>query len=281
MWYTAVVNNKGPAMAPNPVSTEKNARRLVSILALFSTGASCEELHSKFGKITSLGNATFYYALKYAKEHSWVIGGGGAGREYTLNPSGCWRPPGAPPPVERPVEHVEHLLSLEMQRTEKLEAANRRLVGSRRTIANGQAAGTAIEALVTIMQDIKVSMRRRVQAAEGLLQYKTPEDIANQAKLFLASVFMDPDQDIDHRLAATSALRRSEDPRVMTEIIRPFTRSENEPESEEVKRERAAEMQRRHEHLRKMDLVIKAEVEASRQLSDYRYLAPTSSDENS
>jgi hypothetical protein len=249
-------------MAPNPIVAEKNARRLVNILALFSTGASCEELH--FGKITSLGNATFYYALKYAKERQWIIGGGGVGREYVLNPNGCWRPPGAPPPVERPVEHVEHLLSLEMQRTEKLEAANRRLVGSRRTIANGQAAGTAIEALVTIMQDIKVSMRRRIQAAEGLLQYKTPEDIANQAKLFLASIFMDPDQDIDHRLAATTALRKSEDPRVMTEIIRPPARPDNEIDPEEARRQREEVMARRRAHLARQSALDAAELERER-----------------
>jgi hypothetical protein len=269
-------------MAPNPIVTEKNARRLVNVLALFSTGASCEELHSKFGKITSLGNATFYYALKHAKERQWIIGGGGVGREYVLNPNGCWRPPGTPPPVERPVEQVEHLLSLEMQRTEKLQAANKRLSGSRKAIANGMGSSTAVEALLTIVQDPAVSTRRKIQACEGLLQFKTPEDIASQAKLFLASVFMDPEQNIDHRLAATTALLKSEDPRIMTEIIRPSARSDDEPESEEVRRERAEVMRRRHEHLAKMDLVIRAEVEAAAsELSEKGYLTPTPSDGNS
>jgi hypothetical protein len=152
---------------------------------------------------------------------------------------------------------------------ELLEATNRRLTGARRTIANGQAAGTAIEALVTIMQDIEVSMRRRIQAAEGLLQYKTPEDIANQAKLFLSSIFMDPDQEIDHRLAATTAMRKSEDPRVMTEINRPPTRPDNDVDPEEQRKQLAVEMEKRRAHIEKMDAIIRAEVKAfTDQMSD-------------
>ena len=71
------------------------------------------------------------------------------------------------------------------------------------------------------MLDPAVSIRGRLQAAENLLAYKTPQDVAESAKLFLASIFTDPEQNIDHRLAATTALRRSEDVRIMPPIERP------------------------------------------------------------
>jgi hypothetical protein len=59
-----------------------------------------------------------------------------------------------------------------------------------------------------------------------LLAYKTPQDVAESAKLFLASIFTDPEQNIDHRLAATTALRRSEDVRIMPAIERPPARTD-------------------------------------------------------
>jgi hypothetical protein len=113
------------------------------------------------------------------------------------------------------------------ERIEKLEAANRRLTGSRKAIAAGAAAGTAIGALLAIMSDPTVSTRRRLQAAEGLLAYKTPQDVAESAKLFLASIFTDPEQNIDHRLAATTALRRSEDVRIVPPIEHPPVRTDD------------------------------------------------------
>jgi hypothetical protein len=80
-----------------------------------------------------------------------------------------------------------------------------------------------------------------------LLEYKTPQDVAESAKLFLASVFTDPEQNIDHRLAATTALRRSEDVRIVPPIERPPARTDDSAEVEEpveslqdlVKRQRA------------------------------------------
>ena len=127
-----------------------------------------------------------------------------------LNSNGCWRD------------------------LEKLEAANRRLTGSRKAIAAGEAAGTAIGTLVAIMSDPTVSTRGRLQAAENLLAYKTPPDVAESAKLFLASVFTDPEQNIDHRLAATTALRRSEDVRIVPPIERPPARTDNVDSAEAV-----------------------------------------------
>jgi hypothetical protein len=107
------------------------------------------------------------------------------------------------------------------ERIEKLEAANRRLTSSRKAIAAGEAAGTAIGALAVIMSDRNVPMSKRLQAAENLLAYKTPQDVAESAKQFLASVFLNPEENIDHRLAATTALRRFEDPKIALPTERP------------------------------------------------------------
>ena len=112
------------------------------------------------------------------------------------------------------------------ERIEKLEAAQRRMIDSRKAIAAGEAAGAVIGTLVAIMSDPAVPIRGRLQAAENLLAYKTPQDVAESAKLFLASIFTDPEQNIDHRLAATTALRRSEDVRIMPPIERPPARTE-------------------------------------------------------
>src|SRR5262249_59747479 len=109
-----------------------------------------------------------------------------------------------------------------------------------------EAAGTAIGALVAIMSDPAVPIRKRLDAAEGLLAYKTPQDVAESAKLFLASVFTDPDQNIDHRLAATTALRRSEDVRIMPPIERPV-RTNDPPEAEEPPEDLATLVARQRE----------------------------------
>ena len=202
---------------------EKNARRLVGVLAeFFPAGSNCEDLRLKFEKIANRKHATFYSCLRFAKTNRWIVADGGI---YTLNPDGCWRPPPIGEGLER--HQFEHVLTLRTERIEKLEAANRRLTNSRKAIAAGEAAGTAIGTLVAIMSDPTVPIRGRLQAAENLLAYKTPQDVAESAKLFLASIFTDPEQNIDHRLAATTALRRSEDVRIMPPIERPPARTDN------------------------------------------------------
>jgi hypothetical protein len=118
------------------------------------------------------------------------------------------------------------------ERIEQLEKRNRQLNASRKAIAAGQAAGTVIGSLVEIMLDSAHSIRARLQAAENLLAYKTPPDVAESAKLFLASIFTDPEQNIDHRLAATTALRRSEDVRIMPPIEGPPARTDTADSAE-------------------------------------------------
>src|SRR5262249_12779355 len=89
------------------------------------------------------------------------------------------------------------------------------------------------------------------QAAEGLLAYKSPQDVADSAKLFLASVFTDPDQNIDHQLAATTALRKSEDVRIMPPIERspPRTDVVDPAEREESLADLVARRRARHERM--------------------------------
>jgi hypothetical protein len=120
------------------------------------------------------------------------------------------------------------------ERIEQLEKRNRQLHASRKAIAAGQVAGTVIGSLVEIMLDPAHSTRARLQAADNLLQYKTPPDVAESAKLFLASIFTDPEQNIDHRLAPTAALRRSEDVRIMPPIERPVRTDDNVESAEPV-----------------------------------------------
>ena len=210
---------------------EKNAKRLVGVLAeFFPAGSDCEDLRLKFEKIANRKHATFYSSLRFTKDNRWIVADG---KTYILNPDGCWRTPpiregiGAPPVWKR--HQFEHVLASRTERIEKLEAANRRLTGSRKAIVAGETAGPAISALVEFMSDPTISIPKRLQAAEGLLAYKTPEDVAESAKLFLASIFTDPEQNIDHRLAATTALRRSEDVRIMPPIERPPPRIDVDP----------------------------------------------------
>ena len=206
---------------------EKNARRLVGVLAeFFPAGSNCEDLRLKFQQIANRKHSTFYACLHFARAKQWIVADDEAKnyKTYTLNPDGCWRPPpvgaeiGVPPVWPHEFEHV---LEIRAERIEQLEKRNRQLHASRKAIAAGEAAGPAIGALVEIMSDSNVSIRGRLQAAENLLAFKSPPDVAEAAKLFLASIFTDPEQNIDHRLAATTALRRSEDVRIMPPIERP------------------------------------------------------------
>ena len=148
------------------------------------------------------------------------------------------------------------------ERIEKLEAVNRRLTSSKKAIAAGEAAGPAISALVMIMSDRTLSTRARLQAAENLLAYKTPPDVAESAKVFLASIFTDPQQNVDYLLQATTALRRSEDVRIMPPIERPapVTRDDAEPpiplmELVKQRRERA-ELMRAERELREAGAAV-------------------------
>ena len=62
----AVYGVKSFTMTP----IEKNARRLVGVLAeFFPAGSDCEDLRLKFEKIANRKHATFYCALRFAKDN--------------------------------------------------------------------------------------------------------------------------------------------------------------------------------------------------------------------
>jgi hypothetical protein len=155
---------------------------------------------------------------------------------------------------------LEHVAVLQTEQMGKLEAANKRLTGSKKAIAAGEAAGGAIGTLVAIMQDTTLTTRRRIQAAEQLLMYKSPEHVAALAKLYLSAVFTDPDESVDLRLMATTALRKSEDPRIMPAIERPPVRPDPELDPEKERRDLAERMRLRREHIDRMSAQMEADL---------------------
>jgi hypothetical protein len=97
---------------------EKNARRLVGVLAeFFPAGSDCEDLRLKFQKIANRKHATFYSCLRFAKANHWIVTDG---KTYTLNPDGCWRPPPIGEGLER--HQFEHVLTMRAAQIEPLQA---------------------------------------------------------------------------------------------------------------------------------------------------------------
>jgi hypothetical protein len=246
---------------------EKNARRLVNVIAKhFPDGGTSEELRRRFEIETTLkAPETFYAALRYCKARSWLTGGNGRNLPYFLSGDASWRPPEPPSIGEslRAMERnqLEHVAGLEIERADKLEIVNRRLRGSKKAIANGQALGGAIGALMAIMLSTTINTRRRIQAAEQLLMYKSPEDIAAQAKLFLSSIFTSDDENIDNRLMATTALRKSEDVRIMPAIERPPPRGNDDGLTPEQRRQQLAEeMAARRKYIEAKSRELEAEM---------------------
>jgi hypothetical protein len=87
---------------------------------------------------------------------------------------------------------------------------------------------SAIDALIKIMRDEKVPIRRRIEAASGLLDYEAPLEAVELAKEFLKSVFEDPAQHVDDKLDASKLMRKAE----AAKISRPMARATNEGDCE-------------------------------------------------
>ena len=79
-----------------------------------------------------------------------------------------------------------------------------------------------IEALRQIMHDDSETMstRRRVEAAEHLLDYECPEEVVVECKEFLTSIFEDDEQHVDIRLDALKLARKFEAAKVTPRTIR-------------------------------------------------------------
>ena len=80
----------------------------------------------------------------------------------------------------------------------------------------------AINALLEIMHDDSdtMSARRRVEAAEHLLDYECPEEVRIECKEFLTSIFEDSEQHVDIRLDALKLMRKFEAAKITPRTIR-------------------------------------------------------------
>jgi AAA domain len=72
---------------------EQHARELVQVMVQhFPQGATNSQLEKRSG----MKDSTFKRALGCAsKEKGWLVGGGGRGKKYNLNPNGCWKEGGS------------------------------------------------------------------------------------------------------------------------------------------------------------------------------------------
>src|SRR5690242_13596993 len=78
--------------AISPAVMERNARRLIDIMAqFFPDGATSKDLQIKFEQITGLQRQSFYDTIGFAKYKRWLIGGG-KNKLYRLNSDGSWKP---------------------------------------------------------------------------------------------------------------------------------------------------------------------------------------------
>jgi hypothetical protein len=102
----------------------------------------------------------------------------------------------------------------------------------------------AIDALRKIMLDPDAaSPRRRVEAAEHLLDYECPEEVRVECKEFLTSIFEDSEQHVDIRLDALKLMRKFEAAKITPRSVRTNARG-----SERDRREawRNYEIDQRH-----------------------------------
>jgi hypothetical protein len=208
----------------DPVVLERNARRLIDVLAQLRGGATSEELRIKFEEIAGRKRQTFYDALSYVKYRRWIVGGGGNNRPYELNPDGSWKPP--PESVGQAVEkdRMQYLVESQTLQIEGLQGEVERLLDwSNGSDANG--ANVALSTLVRIVGDSASSVRQRLKAAGAVLGYRVHDDSAAEfTKRFLQSVCVDASIATDYRIEAGELLRKHEAPRVISETVRPSYR---------------------------------------------------------
>jgi hypothetical protein len=108
----------------------------------------------------------------------------------------------------------------------------------------------AIDALRRIMLDHDgTSPRRRVEAAEHLLDYECPEEVVVECKEFLTSIFEDNEQHVDIRLDALKLVRKFEAAKVPPRTVRTARQDGDRGEAW-----RRYEISQRH---RKLSLAIK------------------------
>jgi hypothetical protein len=83
-----------------------------------------------------------------------------------------------------------------------------------------------IDALLEIMADTDIVTRRRIEAAEALLNFEAPEAAVVRAREFLIEVFENKEESIADRMDALKATRKSEAPKVTPKIVHLNRRTE-------------------------------------------------------
>jgi hypothetical protein len=220
----------------------------------------------------------FYSSLRIARERGWIIGDGGRRGRNIL---GSWQPSPLSSTGEKlERDRFEYVKNVQALRIEELECEVQRLLDWSGGNANG--ANVAISALVRVVGDSAVSTPRRLKAAAAILGYKVEDEaIIAFAVKFLEALCAGSDTHIDHRIEASRLLQQFKSPRVAQRTEYAVAR-QDDVETEETRRERAEAMQRRREHINRMDAIIRAETQVfTDQLSDLRLPASISSDGNS
>jgi hypothetical protein len=240
------MSDDGPFPVPDTTPIERNARKLVDVLArYFPEGVTTEDLRRQYEMDTGLKRQTFYYAFGDAKQRNWIVGGGDQGKLNILNPNGSWKKPPLTSTGEvLDRDRLEHVVSLQTAQIEELQGENQRLLDG---IAGDN---VAISALVRIVADGAVATPRRIRAAAAVLGYKVSDaSIIEFVRRFLETVCASPDTHVDHKIEAGELLRKHEAPRIMSEIIRPSYREEEKVDPAEERKRRDEVMARRKAHL--------------------------------
>jgi hypothetical protein len=76
-----------------------------------------------------------------------------------------------------------------------------------------------IDALLTIMSDTDIRTRRRIEAAEQLLDYEAPSEAVSRAREYLVSVFENADEELADRMNAIKASRKVEAAKVSPKVV--------------------------------------------------------------
>jgi hypothetical protein len=255
-----LVSTDSSAPAPQPSHAERNARKLVGIIAEFlPTGGTCSDLLSAFQKHTNRERQTFFNCLAYSKANHWIVADGGI---YTLNPNGSWREPPKPrttgveigPELER--HQYKHVLELKAERISELEQQIEGIAD------NGS---VAVSSLVRIVGDTSVAVRRRLKAAAAILSFKVDdESIVAFAVNYLESICASSDAHIDHKIEAGRLLQQFSNPRVIQRTEYVSARIEEEIDPAERKRQQAETFARRKAHCERVAAAWLEELAASR-----------------
>lgn len=94
-----------------------------------------------------------------------------------------------------------------------------------------------IDALLTIMDDTEMVTRRRIEAAEALLDFEAPDEAVSRAREFLMHVFEDKEEAIADRMDALRASRKAESPKVAQKIVRLEVKKDTEADRREAWRQ--------------------------------------------